>query len=919
MKHSTGLNGFVYCKTAKLVSVALRGAAVTALSMSFTSIVSANESDINAKKEIEVIAVKGIRNSILKAQHLKRNADSVVDAISADDLGKFSDAAISDSIQRIPGVQIERNDGGQEGDRVSIRGLGPTYVTTLVNGRTAMSSGTEGLSNLRSFNLEVIPTDVVSNIIIKKTPTASDPESGLAGAVELKTRKALDAYQYKDNKNYFGSATLQGDKGSIGDEVGRRASFIFGAKTEDDSLGFYVSLLDSKSKPGRDQLFPTVIQQDIQIDNTGDGFADEVIEGVHTINAIDFEPIRETQLRKSFAAGLQWQPNDKLMITADTVFTSFDNESIRNRVAPVFGPAIAGSIFSPEDIVISNKNDHKTLQSVKLGGFSDGQVVPVQFMPFLFGNKTESSVSGVNFDYQLSDNFHMNIDFHYSDVDYTQDLDLPILMQDINAKQVSFNTDNGLFHADLGEINNADYLYPSSSSLVRDVFMKGKQYGTRADFKYILDSGIVESIEFGTRYTNEEVDSLRTKILSVSGNLTEEELYDIGQEAIGSTNDDYNYYVGSGVFSDFPVGDLDVLYNAIPALGKTNDLGVDPASTFSYQEKVLAFYGELNMYGEIFDLDYSSNVGLRAVNVKFNGQGVRVNPDQSTTPTSTSNDYWELLPSANLSFDLEEDLVLRLAAAKVMSRPNPSDLVPREAANPIYNVGDIPSGQRGNVELDPTVSYIFDSTLEYYNDIEGAYVASLFYKDVNGFIFPITTRETLPGQGSTIYDVRTPLNYSDGTVKGIELGFNQPFLFLDGIFSGFGLQANYTYSDSEFDKEVGDNGYGFPGSSKHNFNSILYFEQGDFGARLSFIYRDDYFRNLPGQGAQAENSSAVFTESDKRLNFNISYNLNDNFSVFFDVNNITEEGRRDFFLQKETFNGAFNRERTMTLGITGRL
>lgn len=169
-------------KITKIFNFVVKGLVVTTLSIPFTTATFAEEANKAEEKKIEVIEVKGIRSSILKAQHLKRNADSVIDAISADDLGKFSDASISDAIQRIPGVQIERNDGGQEGDCVSIRGLGPTYVTTLVNGRTAMSSGTEGLSNLRSFNLEVIPTDIVSTVIIKKTPTASDPESGLAGS-----------------------------------------------------------------------------------------------------------------------------------------------------------------------------------------------------------------------------------------------------------------------------------------------------------------------------------------------------------------------------------------------------------------------------------------------------------------------------------------------------------------------------------------------------------------------------------------------------------------------------------------------------------------------------------------------------------------------------------------------------------------
>jgi TonB-dependent receptor len=907
---------FILNKISHTFVFACKSVAVTALSIHFASIASAEEKISSEESAAEVIEVRGIRSSILKAQDIKKGADSVIDAISADDLGKFSDASVSDSIQRIAGVQVERNDGGQEGDRVSIRGLGPTYVTTTINGRTALSSGTEGLSNLRSFNLEVIPTDVISNIIIKKTPTASDPESGLAGMVELTTRKALDAQQYRNNKNYFGSLTLQGDKGSIGDDVGHRVSFLAGAKTEDDTLGFYVSYLDSESNPGRDQLFPTVVQQDIQVDNSGDGVADQIVEDVFIINAIDFEPIRETQLRESFAFGLQWRASDDLLITADSVRTTFDNSSIRNRVAPVFGSAIAGSVFSPDDIVIDNTN---TLQSVALGGFSDDQSITVQFIPFLFGNKTESSVSGLNFQYQATSNLSVNVDFHYSDVDYVQDLDLPILLQDIPANQVSFSNDNGLFQANLGDIDNENYQLLPGLSLVRDVFMEGDQVGARVDFKLQIDNSFLESVEFGARYTQDSFDSVRTNILDISGDLTAQQLNQIGQSAIGPNNGDYNYYPDDDVFNDFPIGSLNVLYQNIPALGKINDLGVDPASSFAFEEEVMAFYGEGNLFGEIFGLDYSANFGLRAVNVTFSGEGARVNPDRSLTPTMTENDYWEFLPSVNLRLDLREDTTLRLGLAKVMSRPNPSDLVPREAANQPSSPGDIPSGQRGNAKLNPTISYIFDATLAYYNETDGAYVASFFYKDVSDFIFPITTRETLPGQGDTIFNVRTPDNFSNGNVIGFEMGFNQPFTFLPGPFNGFGLQANYTYSDSEFDEDVGDNGYGFPGSSKNNFNSIIYFEKNDFGIRLSYIYRDDYFRNLPGQGAQAENTSAVFTESDQRLNMNASYDISESYSVFIDINNITEENRRDFFFQKETFNGSFNRERTITIGITGRL
>ncbi|MCI2284000.1 TonB-dependent receptor plug domain-containing protein [Colwellia sp. MSW7] len=552
----------------------LTSAIITALTgITALPVMAETEAKAN-QKDVEVIEVKGIRNSILKAQHLKRNADSVIDAISADDLGKFSDAAISDAMQRIPGVQIERNDGGQEGDRASIRGLGPTYVSTTVSGRTVLSSGTEGLSNLRAFNLEVIPTDVITSVIVKKTPTASDPESGLAGSVELQTRKPLDNAQFRDGSNTFGSLTIQGDKGSIGDEQGTRFSGIFGQRSEDGKLGYYVSYLNSESHPGRDQLFPQVSQRDLKLDTTGDGQADTVAEDVYTIHKIDLEPIREDRSRESFAAAVQWQASDDLEITADVVFTSFDNTSIRNRVAPVFSSAFDNGVLDASKITI---DDNNTLQAIEKGAFLGDQEITTQFIPFLYANKTESTVAGINFAYIINSDLTMSADFHYSGVDYEQDLDLPILLQDIPASQVSFNNSNGLYSVDLGNVPLDQYRLSQDTGLTRDIFLDGEQFGARFDFVQTLDNGWLESIDFGFRWTSEEVDSVRTNMKSQTTGFTDEELADISIAAIDQTGtSSYNFYPDDNVFSQFPIGDLNALYSAIPNLGNRIDLGVDP-------------------------------------------------------------------------------------------------------------------------------------------------------------------------------------------------------------------------------------------------------------------------------------------------------------------------------------------------------
>ncbi|MCG8555290.1 MAG: TonB-dependent receptor [Proteobacteria bacterium] len=900
-------------------------------------------------KNVEQIRITGIRSSIQRAQDTKREADSVVDAISAIGLGRFADTSLADAFQRIPGVQIQRNDGAQEGDRASVRGLGPAYVKTTINGRTPLSSGTEALTNLRVFNLDVIPTSIISGTTVKKTTTASDVESGLAGLVEIQTRKPLFDANYRTYDNFFGSVTTQADRGSIGRRIGPRVSGIVGGRNDDHTFGAYLMGLAGKSYPGRNQLFPGIRKYNIQMDTNGDGIRDQVIPDVFVINDIDFEPIREARGRSSLAGAVQWRPLGNLEISAEGVFTYYNNVSFRNRIAPVYGDAIQNTVFTPDQLVIDHTNtlqsvapgvlevncfndrelDPVTLQPVIKAGPACRQGVPVRFIPFYFSNKTKTTVTGINFDYKPTETFRAKLDVSYNRVDYFQDLDLPIMMQTIDASQVSFNTDNGLFSSDLGQFPLNGFDLPRGQALIRDVFMDGQELGFRLDFENALDYGVLDSIEYGARVTRADVDSTRTNILDATQDrVTMEYRYsqtDINARALQAIaqdrTSDYNFFPGKGVLAnEFPIGSRDQLYAAIPELGHQQDLGVDPASSFAYVEDVAALYAESNLRGELLDRDFGGNIGVRLVGVRVAGEGFAVQEDGSRSPMFASNTYWRPWPSANVSLDLQEDLVLRLAAGRVLSRPNPSDLAPRQGAIRPNSVGDPWIGKIGNPELKPTTSWNFDATLEYYTPNDGSVILSGFYKEVTDFVYVQTTVGSLPGYptaGSNMF-IFTPQNISDGRVFGFELGFNQPFTFLTAPWDGFGLQGNYTFVRSKFDNaEVDDGGYGFPGASRNNINAIGYYEKGPIAVRVAYVYRDDFFRNLAGQGAQQENAQPVWTQGNQRFNINATFHITDNYSVFADVNNIFAEGRRDFYYQRETFNGAFEREATLTLGVTG--
>src|SRR6266851_4190378 len=186
---------------------------------------------------LQEIVVTGIQAALQAAQKEKRNASEVVEAITPEDLGKFTDNSIADELQRVPGVQIDRGTDGRSGDHVSIRGMGSEFITTTVNGRTPGGYGIEGLRGLREFAVDVLPSEILSGVLIYKTPSAELVESGLGGEVDFQTLKPLD-YKPKSGEHYFGSITAKTQTNSTEPKWGKGVSGIFGDKLLDGTLGF---------------------------------------------------------------------------------------------------------------------------------------------------------------------------------------------------------------------------------------------------------------------------------------------------------------------------------------------------------------------------------------------------------------------------------------------------------------------------------------------------------------------------------------------------------------------------------------------------------------------------------------------------------------------------------------------------------
>lgn len=898
--------------------------------LTYSALVSAaEESDKNIKnKEIETISVTGIRSSLSRSQMVKRYSTSVVDAISADDLGKFADENIVDGLSRVPGVQIERNDGGQQGDRISVRGLGPQFVTATVNGRTLLSAGREGgQGSVRSVNLNVLPPNMFSGVVVKKTPTATDTASGLGGSVDLQLLKPADLFKSGDEGNVVGSVSVRSDYPSISEELGYRVNGIIGFKSTDEVWSGYVTALKGESHPSRNQNFPinTTSLADINLDDNGDGIADRT-ETVNTFSAVNLEPIREDRLANSISGAIQYDPSSELSIVADYIATEFDNRSFRNRGRLNLLPNGGGEAFQNghvinSDFVSINENGH--LSSVDFDGCT-GCDPKGQLMPIHYNNFTKTTLAGINFDWQVSDRLNMVTDLYLSETKYEQDLKYTSLLVDLNGGAgTSFETTDESMLVDFGQNLTDKSNATFTDGATRRDYFDAKDYGIKLDFSYELDD-IITSVDFGARYSVGDVDAQRTAVGLVANSTGFDQGDGISYPAQpGEADAALNATFTGGasdyasIFPELPNLGIDSAIDALPALNSVP--ATDPASSYKLKEKMLALYTQIN-----FDFNYkwTGNLGLRAVKVETTAEGAEVSgslvagnipPDNSAviTPIEIKNDYTEFLPSANLSYKFTDDVILRLAGSRTITMADPSELAPR--ANVAVNErGEALSVSRGNPHLDPLSSINFDATIEFYTENDGSIVFSLFRKIVSNFIIP---EVNYMQYGNSIGEIPVSQfeNYSDGNLGGFEIGGNQP---LDFIVEGLGIQANYTYVDSSFDDDVGAEGFGFPGSSKNNFNAIVYYEKAGFGTRLTYSYRDDYLNCLAGNCDQNVSGSPLFTQAQSIVNINFGYDITENMNVTFEVNNIFSEDRRDFALDKSNFAGYYERERTVVLGLS---
>lgn len=882
------------------------------------------------------IVVTGVRASLERAQEVKRQAPSVVEAITAEDIGKFTDSSLADALQRVPGVAISRNYRGQDqGDGINIRGLGRDYVQTTVNGRELLGNPEFFGGSGRNFDFGAIPPDILGSILIYKSPTANIVEAGLAGEVDLRTIRPLDV-KTREGRSYFGSLTAAAFIDPKGDKYSPQFNGVIGGKFLDGTLGVYLAGVYSREKTEAEQQYNYTGVFTLNFLNANG--TNTIVPNAVGPSGFGYRLQEQNLKRNSIAAGLQYEPDDRLSINADFLYYKY-TIAIQQRNSDYIGPGFVGK-FSPTAViqpggVVLNGSDIVYFDTSRITGGG----TPYQRAGLLnVSSPTEAYNGGLNVAWKNDSGFKIAGDAAYGKTTFFQfwrgfygTNDLSGGSQstyDIRDRDRPLLTFSGPAASNIS--NPASYSF-SQGLFSFQSFARNERKSAQLDLEQQVSDGL--TLKAGARYSR-----TTSNFINLIGLMN--------APALNTTG----FFNGSDTPPGYPVSvpraDLNAICGNNPVYcnsdnrgrgsftgnfptttaGKPGDLySFDPSNSYFIRESKLAFYGQADFKADLGGASLQGNLGLRAVRIRTLGQGFQgvqfrvgnVNglptPGQPSVTRLVTDEgsYWSYLPTLNVTLKPSDNINLRFSVAKTVSPAQYSVLAPRGTATVV--TPDATGGAQrsvfngGNTQLKPTSAWNYDVTAEYYTPTGGAFVLSLFYKDVKDLIQTTSVVGTVPGQGTRLFDITAAQNAQKGRVYGFEVGVNQPLTFLPGALSGLGVQANYAYVNTETEL-TGIGKVPFLGNSRHNVNTSLYYDGSGFTGRLAFFYRSKEYQQayIPGNNR--------FVDPQYSLDFSLSKRVFDNLELRLNVVNLTG---RDVF-EKNSSSGAlanyYERPRTILLG-----
>ncbi len=862
---------------------------------------SAPATDSESVDTLDTVVVTGYRASLEKALDIKRGEAGMVDAIVAEDIGKFPDLNLAESLQRIPGVVIARDAG--EGRSISVRGLGPQFTRVRLNGLEALSTvgssdGQGGANRGRGFDFNVFASDLFSQLIVRKTASADVDEGSLGATVDLRTARPFDY------AGFTAVSSLQGSFNDVTNSTDPRFAGLIANTWADGRFGALLSVAYSERQT-LDEGSGTVRWAGGTTNggfNAASPFQPARAANVYAPRFPRYTLMEHDQERLGVTAALQFKPTDRTQFSLDAMYSKIDAER-NEKYIEANGLSKTGALGKPQILVRDGVIENGAL----VYGLFDNVDIRSEHRH----DKWSTTFKQISLDgeHRFTDNFRINGKVGTSKSDFSNPVQATVMMDKLDVDNYSYdyrgNPNQPVFNYgvdptdpngwtlstirlrknyvsnsfDNGQLDFT-WLTGPSFTLTGGIQAKDYEYSS-SERRRTATETIVPNFAGGTALVPADLTELAS-LTGLSGSPNSWRVLDFGAIA-----DLFGIFSDSGTFA---------LSNYAP-------------SNASVKEKDRSAYLMGEFSTDIGPVPFSGNFGVRYVRTEQTASGIA---QASGVPTATTvtREYNDTLPSINLVAEVAPDFLIRFAAAKVMSRPPLGSLTPGVT---VSVSGSARTVSGGNPFLDPVRAKTADLGFEWYFN-EGAMLGlALFYKDIESFIQ--NTRETrvysdsglpaslLAGTTATVDDefvFTVPINTPGGELTGFEFNYIQPFTFLPGAWSNFGTQLNYTYVDSQIQYLLA-NGTAAQktdllGLSKHSWNATLFYEGKRFSGRVSATNRDDYLIQVPGTevGFDSAASGVHGQTGTTVIDASIRWKINDQFEVSLEGSNLTNEAQESW-------------------------
>ena len=898
--------------------------------------------------ELGEVVVTGTRAALVESLDRKKGAAIVQDSIVAEDLGRFPDANVADSLSHITGITIQRTRGG-EGQFVNVRGLGPEFSIVTLNGRILATDG-DG----REFAFDVLPSEVISGADVLKSAEAPNLEGSIGGSINLRSARPLDGFGQRL------SLTAEGEYNDLSEDNGYKVSGVFNQTFADERMGLMLTAVYQDTTDRSDAVHEFFINPDSpgEFDANGDGQISADESDLLGLCCTSFGARIQDKQRSGVTAAWQWDVSDAFRLTVDGLFTRLH--------APTIG---YHQSFYVEDSILDESTGQHRWSDVHItdhwvDGMTVAELVP-EISTITEHRVVDTSQFGLNGSWQATDRLHFAFDAYTSranrdsggkdtwvvsgiagahvgrvDMNNRALPDISVTLADGRDLATALAA-NQLGDADFG----LHYIGLSGTDVTDEVD------GFTVDGELSFDEGAFKSLQFGAAATGrgktrDTVENDTNGGSCIYCNLYGVTFESLGAQVVHSLRLPNFMRNGGGHYPQrFVYFDVRQYLAALAALDGQPILDEDgnptgdvydsslvapefnPVQSYDVDEDTVAAYLNANFGGD----SWFANAGLRWIDTETTARTaidaiVRVDDPTPNIPTSSPDvtyspaepltekgSYSKLLPSLNVGYWPRPDLLVRFAAAQVISRPSLNQLAPTRTDNTLDRTYEV--FYDGNADLEPVEANQADLSVEWYFDDKSVVSAAAFWKDLDGFItyelqenMDIGVVASIGGapDAPLLYDVSRPINGDKAKVLGFEFGFQH---FWE---SGFGLRANYTYTDTDSYID-GVNVGPLEGVAESAYSFAFLFENDRWDAQLAADYSGRYVEVTDAVGGLSQYGDPITW-----VTASVAYRITDQFIVSLEGRNLMDEyylatmGRPDMLAGFETWG------RSLLLGVTAK-